>query len=306
MTGIDQVQLNFNPAALVALNGVLAVIMFGVALDLRAADFRRVLRTPAAAAVGLACQFCIMPALAFVIVQALNPAPSIGLGILLVAACPGGNVSNFLTSLSGGNTALSVSLSGVSTLASVVMTPANFLFWGSRDPAMAALLQEIALSPADMVQTVAAILVAPTVAGMVLARWRPSWAAALRTPMRVASVVVLGGFVVGALMANREHFIAQVGVAFWIVALVNAAGLALGYAACRAVRLAHADARAVAFETGIQNSGFGLILCFNYFAGLGGMAIVAAWWGVWHLVSGLTLAGLWARLTRASAARAPA
>jgi bile acid:Na+ symporter, BASS family len=295
MTAIDQIQLNFNPAALQALNLVLAVVMFGVALELRVGDFRRVLRAPLAPAIGLTSQFLLMPALATLIVALLKPAPSVALGIILVAACPGGNVSNFFTALARGNAALSVSMSAISTLFSVVMTPLNFMFWGRINPYTADLLRSIEISPAQTFFTVLAILIVPTLLGMATAYRRPDWAARLLRPMRILSVLFMLGFISAAMAANFRHFLDYIGVAFWVVLMVNAVALFLGYGVARLVRLQRRDARAVCFETGIQNSGFGLILVFNFFGGLGGMALIAAWWGVWHLVTGLGLALFWSR-----------
>lgn len=295
MTALDQVQLNFNPAALAALNWILAIVMFGVALDLKLADFKRVLRAPWAPAVGLCCQFLLMPAFATLILYLMQPAPSVALGVILVAACPGGNVSNFFASLAKGNAALSISMSSISTLAAIVMTPLNFLFWGSLNPQTAPLLKQISLAPADIVMTVLTILILPTVLGVALARARPVWAQAMLKPMRIFSILVLFAFVAGAMQANFSNFVEHIGVTFWVILVVNAVALALGYWAARLARLSPPDARAVSFETGIQNSGFGLILCFNFFAGLGGMAIAAAWWGVWHLITGLSLAAYWSR-----------
>lgn len=292
---IDQIQLNFNPAALEALNWVLAVIMFGVALDLKPEDFRRVLRLPRAPAVGLLCQFVLMPAFATLILILIRPAPSIALGIILVAACPGGNVSNFLTSLGKGNAALSVSMSAISTLASIIMTPLNFALWGSINPYTAPLLAEIGLSPLDILKTVVTILVLPTLLGMLMNHHRPALAARLLGPMRLLSILFLFGFVAAALSANFDYFREYIGTTFWIVLIVNGTALLLGYWAARLAGLARTDARAVCFETGIQNSGFGLILVFNFFGGLGGMAIASAWWGVWHLISGMALAFWWSR-----------
>ena len=295
MTAIDQVQLNFDPGALAALNWILAIVMFGVALDLRLEDFRRVLRAPWAPGIGLLCQFLLMPAIATGLLMLIQPAPSVALGIILVAACPGGNVSNFFTSLARGNAALSISMSSISTLAAILMTPFNFLFWGSVNPATAPLLRSISLQPSDILLTVLTILVLPTILGMLAAHYKPAIAAKLTRPMRWFSILVLFAFVIGALQANFEHFKTYIGVAFWVVLLVNAVALSTGYLLARLARLGEANARAVCFETGIQNSGFGLILCFNFFGGLGGMAIIAAWWGVWHLITGLSLASYWAR-----------
>lgn len=295
MDAIDQIQLNFNPASLQALNLILAIVMFGVALDLKTEDFRRVLGKPRAPAIGLLSQFLLMPAFASLLLLWLQPQPSIALGILLVAACPGGNVSNFFTSLGKGNAALSVSMSAISTLCSIVMTPLNFMFWGRLNPYTSPLLRSIEITPAQIFFTVLTILVIPTLLGMGLARWRPLWAGILMKPMRFMSLLFMLAFIGGALAANLDNFLDHVGHAFWIVLVVNASALSLGYLAARLARLQPQDARAVAFETGIQNSAFGLLLIFNFFDGLGGMALVAAWWGVWHLISGLGLALIWSR-----------
>lgn len=295
MTAIDQIQLNFNPATLALINWMLAIVMFGVALDLRVADFRRVLVAPRAPLIGLGCQFLIMPAVATGLVVLLQPPPSMALGIILVSACPGGNVSNFLTSFAKGSAAVSVTMSAISTMAAIVMTPLNFTLWGQINPFTRELVRSIAITPLDIVSTVFTILVLPTVVGMfVVARW-PGFAARLLKPMQVFSLLVLAAFVAGALHANFDYFLDYVGQAFWIVLVVNACGLLLGYWLARGGRVSSQDARAVSFETGIQNSGFGLVLVFQYFAGLGGMAIVVAWWGVWHLISGTALAAWWSR-----------
>lgn len=301
MADIDQVRLSFDPAMLAFINWMLAIVMFGVALDLKLADFTRVLKSPKAPAVGLICQFLLMPALATALLAVIKPPPSISLGILLIAACPGGNVSNFLTSLSGGHAAVSVSMSAISTLASIIMTPLNFAFWSQQLSDTAALMQNIQLSPTDILSSVLVILVLPSLIGMYVAHSLPSFAAKMRMPMQVFSMLVLFGFIAGALSGNWNAFVSWVGSAFWVVLLVNGCGLALGYGMARLIRLSIGDAKAVCFETGVQNSGFGLVLVFQFFGGLGGMAIIAAWWGIWHLVSGLALASFWAFRARSSA-----
>ncbi len=295
MSGVDQLHLNFNPEALQALNVILGIVMFGVALDLRVEDFRRVLRAPMAPGIGLLCQFFILPALASLLVLVFKPAPSMALGIMLVAACPGGNVSNFFTSLGQGNAALSVSMSAISTLVSIVMTPFNFMFWGRLNPHTAEMLRSIQLEPSDILMTVVTILVIPTLLGMFTAHYKPALARLLLKPMQLLSIVFMLVFILGALAANFHNFLQYVGATFFIVFAVNGTGLLAGYWVSRLARLSPRDARAVSFETGIQNSAFGLLLVFNFFGGLGGMALVVAWWGVWHLITGLGLALWWSK-----------
>lgn len=295
MEGIDALRLSFDQDAQAALQWVLALIMFGVALDMRKADFTRILRMPTAPLIGLLCQFLLMPALAFLILRAMQVAPSLALGMILVAACPGGNLSNFLTSLSRGTAAVSVTMSAVSTLAAIVMTPLNFAMWGAFYPGADTLLREVSIEPLDVLQKVTIILLIPTLAGMLFAAWLPAIAKRLKAPMRWASMGVFLLFVAGGFAANWSNFIEYIGYVFVLVAIVNAAGFALGFGLARLLRQQRADAKAIAFETGIQNTGFGLILALQFFSGIGGIALVAAWWGIWHILSGLALALWWRR-----------
>ena len=302
MTEVDLVRLNFNPQSLALLNAILGLVMFGVALDLKLADFRGVLTLPKATLIGMLGQFVLLPAFTYLLVLAIRPAPSIALGMLLVAACPGGNVSNFLTHHARGNTPLSVTMTALSTIAAIVMTPFNLSFWGGLHPQGAQILREVALNPAEMVVAVLLLLGVPMAAGLFVSHRLPRLAARLRKPMRWFGLVALGLFVLGALAANWRYFLDYVGYVVFAVFLHNALALATGYWAARAAGLPERDRRAVSIEVGIQNSGLGLILIFNFFDGLGGMAIVTAWWGVWHLISGLTVATWWSRRAPAPAA----
>lgn len=301
---IDLVRLNFNAEGLLVLNLVLALIMFGVALDLKLADFRRVLDAPRAPLVGLAGQFVLFPALTFALTLWLRPPPSVALGMILVAACPGGNMSNFLTHLAGGNTALSITMSAVSTVAALVLTPLNTAVWGSLNPDTAALLRRVSVSPGEILLTTTLILGLPLALGRLFAVTCPTAAARVRGPIRALSIALFVTFLAVALKLNFAHFLAYVGGVAGIVAIQNGAGLASGWAAGKLMRLPEADVRAIAIETGIQNSGLGLVLIFNFFDGLGGMAIIAAWWGIWHMVTGLSLALVWSRTPAVAPVRA--
>lgn len=296
MGEIDLVRLNFNPQSLIALNVILGFVMFGVALDLRIADFKAVMGSRRPVLIGLIGQFLLLPAFTFLLVLAIRPTPSIALGMMLVAACPGGNISNFLTHYARGNTALSISMTAVSTIVAIVMTPLNLSFWASLDPETSAILRAVALDPVQMLLTVLVLLGVPMVVGMVTAHHLPRFAARVRRPIRIFSLVVFVGFVVGALAANWRYFVSYVGFVVLAVFLHNVVALATGYTAARLAGLPERDRRAVSIEVGIQNSALGLILVFNFFDGLGGMAIVTAWWGVWHLISGLSIATWWSRI----------
>ncbi len=120
---IDTVQLNFNPTTLFIMNVLIGFIMFGVALDLKPSDFTRTVRSPKPFLIGIVSQFFLLPAFTYLLVLIIQPRPSIALGMFLVAACPGGNLSNFLTHLAKGNTSLSISMTAVSTAFSILFTP---------------------------------------------------------------------------------------------------------------------------------------------------------------------------------------
>lgn len=295
MNEIDLVRLNFNPQSLWALNAVIGLVMFGVALDLKVADFKAVLIMPKPVLIGLASQFLLLPAFTFLLVLAIRPAPSVALGMMLVAACPGGNLSNFLTHYAKGNTALSITMTAVSTAVAIVMTPFNLSLWGGLDAETSRILKVVALDPLEMLFAVFLLLGLPMAVGM-WAGWRyPRFVQRAHKPVKIVSLVVFGLFVVGALAANWRHFLDYVGFVVVAVFLHNALALATGYFAARFAGLPERDRRAVSIEVGIQNSALGLILIFNFFDGLGGMAIVTAWWGIWHIVAGMALSTFWMR-----------
>ena len=274
---------------------VIGFIMFGVALDLKLSDFKRTFSTPKPMLIGLTAQFLLLPAFTFVLVSLIDPVPSIALGLFMVAACPGGNLSNFITYLSKGNTPLSISMSAVSTVAAIFLTPVNVMFWGSLYPGTEPLLRSFTINPVDMLFTIFLMLGLPLVIGMFIRYKYPVLAMKVNKRMKNVSIAFFILFLLSALISNFTYFVQFVGMVVLVVFLQNLIAILSGYFSARAFKLPEADRRAIAIEVGIQNSGLGLVLIFNFFDGLGGMAIVAAWWGVWHLISGLSLAAFWSR-----------
>lgn len=293
--GIDEITLNFNSSTLLLMNILIGFIMFGVALDLKVEDFKRTLKTPKPFLIGMAAQFFIMPALTFLLVLAIQPRPSIALGMFLVAACPGGNLSNFLTHLGKGNTPLSISMSAASTVLSIAMTPLNTMLWGSLYAPTREILQTFMISPWELVQTIVLLLGIPLTIGMYVHQKYPDWSKKASKWMKRFSIVFFLLFVAGALAANFQYFLEFVHMVVIAVFLHNLIAILSGYFSARSFGLPERDRRAIAIEIGIQNSGLGLILIFNFFDGLGGMAIVAAWWSIWHIISGLTIASFWSK-----------
>ena len=295
LAAIDQVRLNFNPQGLFVINAAIGLMMLGVALELKLDDFKRVFVAPKAPAIGLAAQFVLLPAFTFLLTLIIKPPPSIALGMILVAACPGGNLSNIMTYLARGNCAISVSMTAVSTVAAIVMTPLNLALWGGLNPHTADILKKVSLRPLDVFITVFVILGVPLCIGLLISRSFPALAAKVRKPFKIFSLVFFIGIVAAALGINWQNFLNYVGLVFIGVLIHNALALNLGYWSGRLCGLPEPDNRAVAIEVGIQNSGLGLVLVFNFFDGLGGMAILVAWWGIWHIITGLTAAFIFSR-----------
>jgi BASS family bile acid:Na+ symporter len=295
---IDTIQIHFSQDEIWLLNLCLAIVMFGVALDIRLSDFFRLWRSPKSTLLGILLQFILLPALTFVLIQMLQPKPSIALGMIMVAACPGGNISNFMTNLSGGNTALSVSLTAFATIAAIFMTPFNLQFWGSMYEPTAAILRTVSINPIDIFKTIALILGLPLVLGMWWRSYKPEIAIKMSKWLKPLSILIFIGFVVVAFSMNIDIFLKVIHLVILIVFIHNAMAISSGYLLARACSLPLEDQKTLSIETGIQNSGLGLLLIFTFFEGLGGMVIVAAWWGIWHIISGLAISWFWSKKKR--------
>lgn len=295
MDSIDQVTLNFSEANLFYLNLSLGFIMFGVAINLRIEDFIRVIKSPKSALAGILSQFIVLPTLTYLLILIIQPRPSFALGMMLVAACPGGNISNFMTAMARGNTALSVSLTAVSSSLAIIMTPINLTFWAGLYAPTANILTEVSLDFWQLFKTITVLLLVPIILGMVLRKTKPQVADRLHPIMHYSSIAIFAGIVIMAFNANFNLFLQYIHLVIILVLAHNAVALMAGYQIGKFFGLDQQDCRSISVETGIQNSGLGLILIFSFFNGLGGMAIVAAWWGIWHIISGLSLAYFWSR-----------
>lgn len=293
MNNIDSIKINFNQDQLFLLNICLAFIMFGIALDLKWSHFKALYEQPKAVFIGLISQMILLPLLTLLLVAFFRPATSLALGMILVAVCPGGNVSNFAVHLAKANTALSITLTTISTLSAILITPIYFSLLAPLIVDKQQINADIFVNPWDMVSTIAILLLIPLALGMFFSYRFPKWTARIHQPISQLSILLFFGFVIAAAYANIDNMFNYLYLVFILVLAHNALALLAGYLWAWLNRLPRPDARAIALETGIQNSGLGLVLIFNFFNGLGGMAMIAAWWGIWHLISAFSLAAFW-------------
>ena len=288
------------------LNVVLALVMFGVALGIKPATFIDIIRNPKSIITGIVCQLVLLPALTLVLIMCLGNfiSPMIALGMLLVASCPGGNISNFITSLSRGNTELSVSLTAFNTAACVFTTPMNFSFWGGLYLKFAEkrmVLPELDIPFWEIFKSIVILLGIPLVLGILCAQYLPKVTAKIKKPFQYFSIAVFIVMVIAIFAGNFDAFMKCIKYIFLVVLIHNLLALGIGFGTSTLLKLPYEDRRTVTIETGIQNSGLGLILLLNpaifpdsgAWANNGGMLVITAWWGVWHIISGLTLAYAW-------------
>jgi len=295
METIDTIRINFEEGQLFILNICLAFLMFGVALDIKISDFTAIFKRPKAPIIGLISQLILLPILTIGLIYLLQPPPSLALGMILISVCPGGNVSNFAVHLAGANAALSVMLTSIVTLSAIFVTPLYFGFWTNFIPGTEQFNSIIEVSPAKMMNTILTLVFLPLIIGMFLNHRYPSVTKRIEKPVRLLSILVFLCFVVFAIAGNYDNIVQYVHLVFFLVLIHNTLAFTMGYWFARLNRLPVYDAQAISIETGIQNSGLGLILIFNFFDGIGGMAMIAAWWGIWHLLSGFALATYWSK-----------
>lgn len=296
-----------NPTGMNIMNIVLAFVMFGVALGMKPGAFLDILKNPKSVILGMVCQIILLPALTFLLIILINDwiSPMIGLGMLLVAACPGGNISNFITSLSRGNKELSVSMTAANTALCIITTPLNFSVWGGlyldfiQSNAITS-VPDLQIPFWEIFKTIIILLGIPLVCGILCTKYLPGLTAKLKKPMQYLSVVFFILMVVLTFGNNVDAFMKCIKYIFLIVLVHNLLALGIGFGTSSLFKLPYKDRRTLTIETGIQNSGLGLLLLFNenifdpvIWANNGGMVVITAWWGVWHIISGLTLAYIW-------------
>ena len=291
-----------------AINIILSFIMFGVALGIKPAEFKTLIKQPKSLILGLISQVIALPLVTFIVIIALNNyiTPTVAMGMILVASCPGGNISNFMSSLSKANTELSVGLTATTTLLATITTPFNFAFWGGLYVNFISkhakhMLQPLEIDNGQMFETVFILLGIPLVIGIFFSHYFPKITEKLKKPIQILSIVFFIAMVVMAFANNFDLFLKYIFFIFIIVLVHNLLALATGFSIASIFKLPNADRRTLTIETGIQNSGLGLVLLFNpkIFPpelALGGMLFITAWWGIWHIISGLSLSLYWNKI----------
>ncbi len=307
LLALDQVKINFSATGSHVLNILLAFIMFGVALDIRPKEFTHIFKKPKALIGGLLAQMFLLPAVTFCIVLLFYKwlSPTVAMGMILVAACPGGNISNFICNWAKGKVELSVSITAMTTALAIITTPLNFAFWGEMyihylSKHAGHLLQPIVIDPWQMFQTVFILLGIPLILGMLSARFLPAISKKVAPWFQRFSIVLFITMIVLAFANNFDIFIHYIYFIFIIVLFHNASAFLTGYATATAFGVTKMERRAISIEVGIQNSGLGLALLLNpkIFPpemAIGGMLLVTAWWGIWHIIAGLSLGTYWHR-----------
>ena len=305
---LDPIRINFSATGMHIINIVLCFVMFGVALGIETSHFKSLIQQPKQALAGLFSQLVALPAITFLLIVIFNKylTPTVAMGMILVAACPGGNISNFMSSYARANTELAVGLTATSTIFATFTTPANFALWGGLynsyvNHHVATLLQKpLHIDTFQVFETVFILLGIPLVLGVIFANKFPAITARIKKPLQNLSLVFFVGMIVMAFLNNIDLFLQHIFFIFLIVLVHNAVGLLTGYSIASVFSLSDRNRRTLTIETGIHNSGLGLLLLFNpkifpYDLQIGGMLFVVAWWGIWHIVTGLGLAVYWHR-----------
>lgn len=292
---IDAIKINFDTNGLWVLNIAIAIIMFGVALGITLDDFKRLFQNPKIVFVGVLSQFILLPAFTFLAILLIKPHPSFALGMMMIAACPGGNVSNFFSKMAGGNAALSVSLTAFATLICIVMTPFNLQFWGSLYEPTNIILKSVELNWIDLLKLVSLILGIPLFFGMLIKQYHSEMAHKIEKMLKPLSMLVFIALIFIAFSQNLDVFVNHIHHVIYLVIFHNIFAFILGFYTAKIFGLNKQDTKTISMETGIQNGGLGLLLIFGFFDGLGGMALLAAFWGIWDVFSGMALATYWGR-----------
>ncbi|MBP8186003.1 MAG: bile acid:sodium symporter family protein [Pseudomonas sp.] len=289
--------MNYDAHQQLLLGLVLALMIFGVSLELRVSQFVAIVKQPQPVLAGMLGQCLILPWATLLVTLLVDLHPGLELGLLLVACCPGGNMSNIMTHLARGNTALSMSMTALSSLLALVLLPLNFALTTGQNPAASAFLAEhlqaLQIDQASIMLNLLWLLGVPLLLGMLVGNLLPQLAERVMPWFKRFALLAFALFVLGAVLGNWKMLSDSFGLVLLVVVLHNASAIGLGWLMAKLARQQGANLRAMVIEISMHNSGLALGLIFAQFGGELHMALVAALWGTWHLVSGLLLVWFW-------------
>lgn len=296
MNDINEIPFNFDPRIGLIVSIMVSFLVFAVSIDLTWDKLLRVLKRPKAPVIGLVAQFGILPAVAFLTGLYLTESPSIALGLLLVTCCPGGALSNYLTGVANGDVATSISMTTISTLFSIVLTPVLFAFWASTNASTNVALQNISMDPQRVIMTLLIMLVIPVAAGMLLRARRPATADRIRRAVRLMAGTVFVVIVSMIIASNFQSLALLAQTALFPVLFTFVIAVGTGWGIGLLVGLLAAERRAVAIEVAFQNVALAIGLGITFFPSLGGIVAVSLLWGIVHLTLGSGLAIAWSHI----------
>jgi len=266
---------------------LLGCVMFGMGLTLNLGDFVKVFRRPKDVIIGCLCQFIIMPLLAVLLTRIFRLPAELAVGVILVGCCPGGTSSNVITYLSKGDVALSVGMTGVSTIIAPLMTPFLVKLLAG---------QMIPVDFWGMFLSIVEVILAPIALGLLAKRFLPKATAAVVPYLPAFSTVVITLIVVAVVSANAAKLHSCGLLIIAVVMLHNLCGYALGFGAGKLLRLESPKCTAVSIEVGMQNSGLACSLAATHFAAMALAGVPGAVFSVWHNISGALISRLYSRL----------
>ena len=296
MDDINQIPFNFDPRIGMIVGVMVGFLVFAVSLDLTWEKLLRVIKRPKSPTIGLIAQFGILPAIAFFAGLYLTDTSSIALGLLLVTCCPGGALSNYLTGVAKGDVATSISMTTISTLFSIVLTPLLFAFWSSMNPSTHGILQNISMDPQRVMMTLLIMLVTPVTAGMLLRAKRPIIADRIRKTVRLIAGIVFAVIVAMIIWSNFKSLALLAQTALFPVICTFVVAVGLGWGIGWMGGLKAAERRAVAIEVAFQNVALAIGLGVTFFPNHGGIVAVSILWGIVHLTLGFGMAIAWNRI----------
>ena len=270
------------------INYLLGVVMFGMGLTLNLQDFKIVFSRPKDILIGCLSQFTIMPLLAWSLARIFSLDEALALGVVLVGCCPGGTASNVITYLAKGDLALSVGMTGVSTLLAPFLTP--LLTW-----ALAG--KSINVDVASMFLSILWVVILPIIMGLIVKGLWPKFTEKATDYLPAFSSIAIALIVAIIIGANADKLIAGGFIIVLVVILHNIFGLSLGYLIGRTLRLSEPKKRAISIEVGMQNSGLASSLATIHFAAYPLATIPGAIFSVWHNLSGAAVAYLYKKIS---------